>query len=383
MPQRRTSRQAPTIGDVARRAGVSRATVSRVLNEYPHVRPQVRTDVQRAIRALRYRPDQVARSLARRETKTLGLVVADITNPFYAETARAIVETARGHGYHVILCNTDNLHRLQEEYVEVLRQRRVDGIIFGSVFLDDPVVEALVEAGYPCVMYNRRLRSGRGNYIVLDNASASHDLTRHLLDLGHRHIGFITGLRDLSTASERLRGYRAALRAAGLPADSRLMRPGAFKAEMAQRAAQELLKLPRRPTAIMAGNDLMALGVMQAAGDLGLRVPEDLAVVGFDDIEIAAHRQIQLTTMAQQKAEMGRMAVVWMLEIIRDPRRYRREPLQQILTPTLVVRRTCGALLRGDKSGDRRATVPRPGRRAGRSGEGKALRVPSSRKEKR
>jgi len=383
MPQRRTSRQAPTIGDVARRAGVSRATVSRVLNEYPHVRPQVRTDVQRAIRALRYRPDQVARSLARRETKTLGLVVADITNPFYAETARAIVETARGHGYHVILCNTDNLHRLQEEYVEVLRQRRVDGIIFGSVFLDDPVVEALVEAGYPCVMYNRRLRSGRGNYIVLDNASASHDLTRHLLDLGHRHIGFITGLRDLSTASERLRGYRAALRAAGLPADPRLMRPGAFKAEMAQRAAQELLKLPRRPTAIMAGNDLMALGVMQAAGDLGLRVPEDLAVVGFDDIEIAAHRQIQLTTMAQQKAEMGRMAVVWMLEIIRDPRRYRREPLQQILTPTLVVRRTCGALLRGDKSGDRRATVPRPGRRAGRSGEGKALRVPSSRKEKR
>ncbi|OGB95639.1 MAG: hypothetical protein A3G35_17790 [candidate division NC10 bacterium RIFCSPLOWO2_12_FULL_66_18] len=373
----------PTIGDVARRAGVSRATVSRVLNEYPHVRPQVRTDVQRAIRALRYRPDQVARSLARRETKTLGLVVADITNPFYAETARAIVETARGHGYNVILCNTDNLHRLQEEYVEVLRQRRVDGIIFGSVFLDDPVVEALVEAGYPCVMYNRRLRSGRGNYIVLDNASASHDLTRHLLDLGHRHIGFITGLRDLSTASERLRGYRAALRAAGLPADSRLMRPGAFKAEMAQRAAQELLKLPRRPTAIMAGNDLMALGVMQAAGDLGLRVPEDLAVVGFDDIEIAAHRQIQLTTMAQQKAEMGRMAVVWMLEIIRDPRRYRREPLQQILTPTLVVRRTCGALLRGDKSGDRRATVPRPGRRAGRSGEGKALRVPSSRKEKR
>ncbi len=360
----------PTIGDVARRAGVSRATVSRVLNEYPHVRPQVRTDVQRAIRALRYRPDQVARSLARRETKTLGLVVADITNPFYAETARAIVETARGHGYNVILCNTDNLHRLQEEYVEVLRQRRVDGIIFGSVFLDDPVVEALVEAGYPCVMYNRRLRSGRGNYIVLDNASASHDLTRHLLDLGHRHIGFITGLRDLSTASDRLRGYRAALRAAGLPVDPSLIRPGAFKAEMAQRAAQELLKLPRRPTAIMAGNDLMALGVMQAAGDLGLRVPEDLAVVGFDDIEIAAHRQIQLTTMAQQKAEMGRMAVVWMLEIIRDPRRYRREPLQQILTPTLVVRRTCGALMRGDRSGDRRATVPRPGRRAGRSGGG-------------
>ncbi|MBI2114237.1 MAG: LacI family DNA-binding transcriptional regulator [candidate division NC10 bacterium] len=359
----------PTIGDVAQRARVSRATVSRVLNRYPHVRPRVREAVLRAMRALGYRPDQVARSLARRETQTLGLVVADITNPFYAETARAIVETARGHGYNVILCNTDNLPRLQEEYVEVLRQRRVDGIIFGSVFLDDPVVEALVEAGYPCVMYNRRLRSGRGSYIVLDNVRASYDLTRHLLDLGHRRIGFIAGLRELSTAAERLQGYRAALRAAGLPVDRSLVRPGAFKAEMAQQAAQDLLKLPRRPTAIMAGNDLMALGVMQAAGDLGLRIPEDLAVVGFDDIGIAAHRQVQLTTMAQQKAEMGRMAVVWLLETIRDPRRYARQPLQQMLAPTLVVRRTCGALMRSGQSDDHRTMRPRMGRRAGRSGE--------------
>ncbi len=334
----------PTIGDVARRAGVSRATVSRVLNEYPHVRPQVRADVQRAIRALRYRPDQVARSLARRETQTLGLVVADITNPFYAETARAIVETARGHGYNVILCNTDNLPRLQEEYVEVLRQRRVDGIIFGSVFLRDQVVEGLVQAGYPCVMYNRRLRSGCGNYIVLDNVRASRDLTRHLLRLGHRRIGFIAGLPETSTAADRLRGYREALRSAGLPVDPHFVRPGAFKAEMAQRAAQELLKLRRRPTAIVAGNDLMALGVIHAAGEMGLKVPEDIAVVGFDDIQIAAHREIQLTTMAQQKTEMGRLVATWMLEIIRDPRRFARQPVQQILAPTLVVRRTCGAL---------------------------------------
>jgi DNA-binding LacI/PurR family transcriptional regulator len=293
---------------------------------------------------LRYRPDQVARSLARRETETLGLVVADITNPFYAETARAIVETARGHGYNVILCNTDNLPRLQEEYVEVLRQRRVDGIIFGSVFLRDPAVERLLEAGYPCVMYNRRLRSGSGNSIVLDNIGASRDLTRHLLMLGHRRIGFISGPREISTAADRLRGYRAALKAHDIPVEAALIRPGAFKAEMAQRAAHELLKLQRRPTAIVAGNDLMALGVIQGAGELGLRVPADLAVVGFDDIEIAAHRDIQLTTMAQQKTEMGRLAVSWLLEIIRDPARFVRQPLQQVLAPTLVVRRTCGAI---------------------------------------
>ncbi|HYL81677.1 MAG TPA: LacI family DNA-binding transcriptional regulator [Candidatus Acidoferrum sp.] len=344
MPDRLNRAQSPTISDVARRARVSRATVSRVLNRYPHVRPQLRAAVQNAVRALRYRPDHVARSLARRETQTLGLVVADITNPFYAETARAILETVLDRGYNVILCNTDNRPRLQEEYVEVLRQRRVDGIIFGSVFLHDPVVEGLVEAGYPCIMYNRRLRSGRGNYIVLDNLRASQELTRHLLGLGHRHIGFVSGLPQLSTAAERLRGYRAALRGAGLLVDPRLIRPGGFKADLAQGAAHELLKLPRRPTAIVTANDLMALGVMQAAGELGLRVPQDLAVVGFDDIAIAGHRQIQLTTMAQQKAEMGRLAAEGILEIVRDPQRFARQPLQRVLAPRLVVRRTCGSM---------------------------------------
>jgi LacI family transcriptional regulator len=359
VPAHSNSSRPPTVADVARRARVSRATVSRVLNHYPHVRPQVRARVEQAMRALRYRPDQVARSLARRETQTLGLVVADITNPFYAETARAIVETARAHGYNVILCNTDNQPRLQEEYVEVLRQRRVDGIIFGSVFLSDPVVEGLVSAGYPCLMYNRRLRSARGNFIVLDNVRASLDLTRHLIGLGHRRIAFVAGLRNISTAAERLHGYRLTLRKTGLAVDRELIRPGGFNAETARLAAVGLVKLQDRPTAIVAGNDLMALGVMQAVGDLGLRIPGDLAVVGFDDIEMAGHRQIQLTTMAQQKAEMGRLAVLGLLEIIRDPGRFVRRPFQQVLSPTLIVRRTCGALEASRGSGGERRMLHR------------------------
>ena len=249
MPDLPTQRRPPTVADVARRARVSRATVSRVLNQYAHVRPEMRTRVQRAMQVLGYRPDAVARSLARRETRTLGLVVADITNPFYAETARAVLDTAKANGYHVILCNTDNQPRVQEEYVEVLRQRRVDGIIFGSVFLDDPVVEALVAADYPCLMYNRRLRSRRGNYIVLDNVRASRDVTRHLVALGHRRVGFVSGLPNISTTAERLRGYREALRESGLSADRDLIRPGAFQAGTAQEAAQDLLKRRGRPTA--------------------------------------------------------------------------------------------------------------------------------------
>ena len=345
MPDPPKQNRPPTVADVARRARVSRATVSRVLNQYAHIRPEVRVRVQRAMRVLGYRPDAVARSLARRETRTLGLVVADITNPFYAETARAILETAKANGYNVILCNTDNQPLVQEEYVEILRQRRVDGIIFGSVFLDDPVVEGLVAAGYPCLMYNRRLRTRRGNFIVLDNARASRDLTRHLVTLGHRRIGFVSGLPNISTTAERLRGYRAALREAGISVEPDLIQPGAFQAGTAQEAAQDLLKRCGRPTAIVASNDLMALGVIRAASDLGVRIPEDLAVVGFDDIEIADHPQVQLTTMAQQKAEMGRLAALGILEIIRGGARRAGAPLQQILAPTLVIRRTCGALL--------------------------------------
>jgi LacI family transcriptional regulator len=349
----------PTVADVAHRAHVSRATVSRVLNQYAHIRPEVRARVQRAMQALGYRPDQVARSLARRETRTLGLVVADITNPFYAETARAILETAKANGYNIILCTTDNQPRVQEEYVEILRQRRVDGIIFGSVFLADPVVEALVTSGYPCLMYNRRLQTRRGNFIVLDNARASRDLTRHLVGLGHRRIGFVSGLPNISTAADRLRGYRAALREAGLPVNPDLIRPGAFHAGTAHEAAQELLKRRERPTAIVASNDLMALGVIRAATDLEVRIPEDLAVVGFDDIEIAGHPHIQLTTMAQQKAEMGRLAALGILEVIRGGARLARAPLQKILAPTLVIRRTCGALLgaRGSEHSATPATI--------------------------
>jgi len=341
----------PTVADVARRARVSPATVSRVLNQYAHVRPEVRARVQRAMQGLGYRPDAVARSLARRETRTLGLVVADITNPFYAETARAVLETAKANGYHVILCNTDNQPRVQEEYVEVLRQRRVDGIIFGSVFLDDPVVEALVGADYPCLMYNRRLRSRRGNFIVLDNVRASRDLTRHLVALGHRRIGFVSGLPNISTAAERLRGYREALREIGLSPEADLIRPGAFQAGTAQAAALDLLKSRGRPTAIVASNDLMALGVIRAASDLGVRIPEDLAVVGFDDIEIADHPRVQLTTMAQQKADMGRLAALGILEVIHGRAGHADAPVQQILAPTLVIRRTCGALLQAHASG--------------------------------
>jgi LacI family transcriptional regulator len=342
--EQRAPIHSPTVSDVARRAHVSRATVSRVLNRYPHVRSEVRARVERAMAALAYRPDAVARSLARRETRTLGLVVTDITNPFYAETAAAIVKTARAHGYAVMLCDTDNIPELQAEYIEVLRQRRVDGIILGSVFLRDPAVERLIDSGMPCMLYNRRLGSGRGNYVVLDNLQAGRELTRHLLGLGHRRIGFIGTLAGLSSAAERRRGYRAALQEAGVRPQPQFVRMRGVKPELARDAAREILTRPDRPTAIVGSSDRVALSVIEVAEELGLSVPGDLAVVGVDNIPMAAHQAIQLTTVDQHLAEMGRLAVEGILDIIRDPERYRRSPLQQVLAPTLIVRRTCGAL---------------------------------------
>lgn len=329
---------------MATRACVSAATVSRVLNDVPGVRPERRDAVRRAARALGFVPDGVARSLALGRTRALGLIVADITNPFYAETAKAIADTARGRGYTVILCNTDNLPQLQAEHIERLRRQRVDGLLLGSVHLRDPAIERLVREGFPCVMFNRRLASRRGSWVVLDNVRGAEEATRHFLDLGHQRIGLVAGPEDFSTAAERLEGYRRALRRAGIEPNDRLVRQGHFRPELAYQAAHDLLRAPRRPTAILAGNDVTALAVLDAAGDLGLSVPEDLALCGFDDTNLSRRREIALTTVAQQKDEMGRLAVGYLVEFVENRVQLRRHPIHHVLPPTLVIRRSCGAV---------------------------------------
>jgi LacI family transcriptional regulator len=318
--------------------------VSRVLNDYPHVRPAVHESVWAAKKALGYEVNYVAKSLASGKTQTIGLIVADLLNPFYAETAKVIIEVARGRGYNVILCNSDYVPGLQMEHVDLLRQRQVDGIIFGSAYYDDADVEQLVTSGYPCIMFNRRLRSGKGSYVVVDNQYATREVTQHLIALGHRRIGFIAGPREASTAQERLVGYHQAMEQAGLPVEPALIRQGAYKHEPALRAAESLLQEPERPTAIVAGNDQMALSVLQTAGELGIQVPLELAVVGIDGVDIGAHHNIQLTTVGHYMQEMAALAATWMIEIIQDPERFARQPFQQIIRPTLIIRRTCGAI---------------------------------------
>jgi LacI family transcriptional regulator, galactose operon repressor len=333
-----------TIRGLARRAGVSPATVSRVLNHAPGVSETLRRRVLTALGRSKAVGDAARAAALRRGTGTLGLIVPDITNPFYAESARIIIDACQGRGYTVIVCNAENLPALHRRQVELLRRRRVDGIILGAVLLDDAETEALVASGYPCLQFNRRLRSGRGSYVVADNVRAGRDITAHLIALGHRRIGFIAGTPEASTAVERLAGYRAALEEAGIEYDADLVREGLYQSRAAQGAAEVLLKQAPGPTAMIGGNDAMALSVLQAAGEHAIRVPEEIAVAGIDDIGIAAHHNIQLTTVSHHAAEMAGLAATWMMEIVQDPARFAREPFQHVIRPTLIIRRTCGAV---------------------------------------
>jgi LacI family transcriptional regulator len=323
---------------------VSAATVSRVLNHDPAVGEAMRRRVLRAVERAGGRHAEMAPAALRRRTGTFGLIVPDITNPFYAESAKTIIDTCQGRGYHVILCNSENLPGLHREQVALLRRRRVDGIVLGSVLLDDPETEALIASGFPCIQYNRRLRSGHGSHVVADNVRAGQDVTAHLIGLGHRRIAFIAGTPAASTAQERLAGYRAALDAAGIAVDDQLIREGHYERQAAQRAAEALLKSRRRPTALIGSSDVMALSILQAAGELGLRVPDDVAVAGIDDIDVAAHHAIQLTTVSHHAAEMAALAATWMVEIAQDPARFARAPFRHVIRPTLMIRRTCGAV---------------------------------------
>ncbi|BDG59061.1 LacI family DNA-binding transcriptional regulator [Caldinitratiruptor microaerophilus] len=334
----------PTARDVANRAGVSQSTVSRVLNNHPHVRPETRKRVLDAIAELDYHPNQAARSLVTQRTGSIGLVVGDIRNPFFAETAKGIVDTSRSYGYRVVLCTTDNQDTLQSEAIKLLRSQEVDGLIFGSVRMDDAEVLALIESGFPCVLYNRVLKTDAGSYVVLDNRKGARMATEHLLKLGHRRIAVLTGSRQFSTFAHRLEGYSEVLREYGIPVDRHLILDHQAYAADRIGTLRRLLGQRRPPTAIFALTDDYALQVLDTLAELDVPVPEGMAVVGFDDIRIAGHSRIGLTTVAQRKDLMGRLAVESLMELITARAEGRTpQPIRLVLEPQLIVRRTCGA----------------------------------------
>jgi LacI family transcriptional regulator len=334
-------RRMPSGWDIARLAGVSQSTVSRVMNHDPRISEATQTRVEQAMSRLGYRPNAAARTLITGRSNLMGLVVSNITNPFYPELIEAIAAAAAEHDYTVVLCNTQESEDLQLSMLDLLIEHQVDGAILTS-----PLRDSALEIGrrgldrVPLVTVNRRMRGQQLDSVHLDNVRAGRLVAEHLWDLGHRRIAFIGGLRSASTNGERLSGVRTALRRLGMPLPRDYVVNGEFTWRHGYAAANTLLTQPNRPTALICADDLLALGVMDAAVDLGLEIPRDVAVVGFDDISVAALRQVALTTVRQPVAEMGRRAVDLLMARITGTAG---DPVEVVLPPELVVRRTCGA----------------------------------------
>jgi LacI family transcriptional regulator len=323
-----------TIRDIARLAGVSHTTVSRALNNDPLVAPKTLKKILAVVKAQRYRPDPLARRLARGRSHLIGLIVSDIKNPFYAEMARGIEDYARKRGYLVVICSADDQSDALEQYVESVIDAGIEGLIFASAKLEEPVVEKLIDDRYPVVMVNRRLKKKIGAYVVIDNKKGAYLITQHLIKNGYRKIVIITGPDGLSTVVERLEGYKQAMQEADLPLGKNAIHHVNFSRKEGFDAARGILAAKNRPEAIMGGNDYIAMGIMDAAKKLELSIPEDIAVVGFDNTGFA--QSMEMTTVSQGKYEMGDIAVKMLIESIEGKKS--RSVNRVILEPELILR---------------------------------------------
>ena len=326
-----------TIREVAESAGVSYATVSHVINNTRLVTPETRERVVAAMKALNYRPNALARSLRQGKTNTIGLVLPDSANPFFAEISRSIEDESFKKGYSVFLCNTELDTQRELFYVDVLSKKQVDGIIFVAAGDQADSLDFLVQRNMPVVMIDRDVPNVEVDAVLTDNQLGGFLATRHLLELGHTRIACIAGPSSITPSAERMIGYRKALEEAGVSYDESLVVRGDYHAQSGMDITHSFLKMSPRPTAIFALNDLMALGALRAAAEAGYSVPRDLAVVGYDDLEIAHFTNPPLTTIAQPKKEIGVQAI----DLLVDRMSHRsRPPSRLVLAPELIVRRS-------------------------------------------
>jgi LacI family transcriptional regulator len=339
-----------TIKDIARVAGVSHTTVSRALNDKSRIRNETKEKILSVARELNYHPNFIARSLVMRRTKTLGLVITTISNPFYIELAQGIEVTARGLGYNIILCSTHRDLSAEKQYIDTLRSKGVDGIIFTSAHMEDPNIVALAEEAFPIVLVNRRtyhpMVKEKVDYVGVDNIMGGFLAVEHLIRLGHRRIGVIGGSQESSVGLERLEGGKKALKDYHLEQRDDYFLEGDFLKESGYRGGKRFLQMGERPTAIFATNDYMALGAYQAIAEEGLRIPEDVALVGFNDIEFTGLKGIELTTIGQKKFEMGAIALKTLVEKI-ERGETKASTNEIFLKPELIIRKTCGFHLKG------------------------------------
>jgi LacI family transcriptional regulator len=328
-----------TIRDVAREAHVSVATVSRVFNGGGPVADETRRRIRDIAATLRYVPHAGARSLITSKTTTIGVLLPDLYGEFFSEVIRGIDLAARHSGYHLIVSSSHNDKAEIEAAMRAMRGR-VDGVIIMSPDIDAQALMANLPDSHPVVLLNCALRGAAFDSVNIDNTRGARAIVRHLISHGHRRIAIIAGASRNVDGHERQLGYRAALRDADLDRNSHWEPPGNFTEDSGFEAARSLLKLRSRPTAIFAANDSMAIGALSALREAGVRVPEDIAVAGFDDIPIARHVNPPLTSVHVPIAELGERATEKLIDGLAHGDRHVRR--QDVLGTTLVIRSSCG-----------------------------------------
>ena len=331
------ARQVPTLKDVAQRAGVAVQTVSSILHERPGYTAETRARVLAAIEEMGYRPFSVAQSLRTRQTHTVALIVSDIANPSFATMASAAEDYAYRFGYSLVVYNTHDDIAREAGYIRTIAQRWIDGVLFVSTEDRATSLEALQAAGIPVVAIDRIPEDYAGPSVILDNFKAGHIAAEHLLTLGHTDLAHISGPLRLRLARERQAGFLEAVAARGLLPGPCIGGEGGWGCEFGYQAMLRLLDCHPRPTGLFAANDRMAIGAMRAIYEAGLTIPDDISVVGLDDIEVAAYQSPPLTTVQQCFTDLATRALELLLGILTG-----REPTQTqiIVEPTLVVRQS-------------------------------------------
>jgi LacI family transcriptional regulator len=337
--RQRKGTKAASIYDVARESGVSVFTVSAVINNKTHVSKKLRERVEEAIAKLKYRPNLIARSLAKQRTHTIGMIVPDIANPFFPMVVRGAEDAAQKHGYNLLLCNSDDNLDKEERAIELLLSKRVDGILLTKAAEDfRPALRQMIkDAGVPFVLVMRTYPKLTKDAVITDDYQGAYDAVCHLARAGRRRIGLISGPLKVSNALARFQGFQDALKAKGLPFEKELMVEGDYRIESGFRAGHALLS--HRPDGIYTANHLMTVGLLKAAEEMGLRCPDDFGLVSFDDYPWLGVFRPKLTTVELPKHQLGSESAELLIERITGNHK---KPELRKLQPELRIRESCG-----------------------------------------
>jgi len=332
--------KATTIYDVAKEAGVSIATVSNAINGKGKVSKKRRDEIFKVMERLQYQPSVIASALMGKKTYTLGLLIPDVSNPFFSEIARTVEDLAHSEGYSVIVCSTDNRNERVEKYLRLLEQKSVDGILIGTGTENGELLAQLAEKSVPIVMIARESAEVSAHSVLTDDFKGGSLAAGHLLALGHRRMAIVSENFEVSSSVERVRGFRFALFEQGIPlGDDRIVSSDS-SIKAGKKAAADLLRATERPTAIFCVNDLLAIGALQAAKEAGIRVPEQLSIIGFDDTILSTVTNPALTTIAQPMDQMVKLAFGLLIKEDDGANDFIRQRI--VMPPELIVRESTG-----------------------------------------